>query len=87
MSMNIKNPEAHALAIELARRLDTSLTDAVTTALREKLATTAAATDGARQMLKAQLLEIGRTCANRLSSDVTMIDHSALLYDDLGLPK
>jgi antitoxin VapB len=37
MAMNIKSPEAHRLATELARLLDISITEAVTRALREAL--------------------------------------------------
>ncbi|MEO7454356.1 MAG: type II toxin-antitoxin system VapB family antitoxin [Fimbriimonadales bacterium] len=35
--MNIKSPEAHKLATELARIMGTSITEAVTKALREAL--------------------------------------------------
>jgi len=35
MALNIKDPEAHALARELARLRETSLTEAVKSALRE----------------------------------------------------
>ncbi|CAN5627051.1 hypothetical protein BH23PSE1_BH23PSE1_11960 [soil metagenome] len=38
MGMNIKNPEAHALAREIAEHCGLSLTDAVLVALREKRA-------------------------------------------------
>src|ERR671923_37302 len=49
MGMNIKNPEAHALAREIAERAGLSLTDAVLVALREKLAAvTASQTRAAR---------------------------------------
>ena len=37
MSLNIKNPEAHKLARELAECTGESLTEAVTLALRERL--------------------------------------------------
>ena len=37
MSLNIKNPEAHALAARLAKKTGETLTDAVTIALRERL--------------------------------------------------
>ena len=37
MSLNIKSPEAHALATRLAQKTGETLTDAVTTALRERL--------------------------------------------------
>ena len=38
MSLNLKNPEAQALAARLARLTGETLTAAVTTALRERLA-------------------------------------------------
>ena len=38
MSLNIKKPEAHALAERLAKLTGETLTEAVTTALRERLA-------------------------------------------------
>lgn len=38
MALNIKNEEAHALAARVARLTGESLTEAVTTALRERLA-------------------------------------------------
>lgn len=37
MALNIKNPETHRLARELARRTGESVTQAVTVALRERL--------------------------------------------------
>jgi antitoxin VapB len=37
MSLDIKNPEAHALAVRLAKKTGETLTEAVTTALRERL--------------------------------------------------
>ena len=37
MALNIKNPEAHKLAEELARRTGENMTEAVTQALRERL--------------------------------------------------
>ena len=38
MGMNIKNEEAHRLAIQVASIYDETLTEAVTVALRERLA-------------------------------------------------
>ncbi len=38
MSLNIKNPEAHRLARELAEATGETLTEAVTVSLRERLA-------------------------------------------------
>jgi hypothetical protein len=57
MGMNIKNPEAHALAREIAARTWLSLTDAVLAALREKRA--ALAGEGERAQAD-RLLAYGR---------------------------
>ena len=58
MGMNIKNPEAHALAREIAARTGLSLTDAVLAALREKRAALA---DAAEERAQADsLLAYGR---------------------------
>jgi hypothetical protein len=67
MSLNIKNPEAHALAAELARRLDTSMTEAVTIALKDKLAATKSEVvvrDRANRMLR-----MARAIAERLTPE------------------
>jgi len=83
MSLNIKDPEAHQLAQELSKATGETMTQAVTIALRERLArlrryhksdTTAA-----------ELLAIGRRCAANLNAK--SVDHDALLYDENGLPK
>ena len=83
MSLNIKDPEAHELAQALARETGESMTKAVTTAIREKLARV-------RQRSKpdataAELLAIGRRCAASLAG--RPIDHAKILYDEQGLPK
>jgi len=36
--------------------------------------------------LAARLLAIGHKSASRMSADAEVLDHSALLYDDRGLP-
>jgi antitoxin VapB len=85
MSLNIKNPEAHALAAELARRLDTSMTEAVTIALKDKLAATrseAIARDRADRMMR-----MARVIAERLTPEQRTMDIDAELYDEHGLPK
>jgi antitoxin VapB len=82
MSLNIKNDEAHALAAEIARATGESLTEAVTTALRERLARIEAP-----DALAQELLEIGRDCAARLKEPWRSADHADLLYDDKGLPR
>jgi antitoxin VapB len=84
MGLNIKNPEIHPLARELAERTGESMTAAVTTAVRERL-------DRVRReqgaSLADRLLEIGRDCAKRLKEPFRSADHDALLYDDRGLPR
>jgi antitoxin VapB len=85
MSLNIKNPEAHRLATELAQLIGVSLTEAVTQALREKLERVKKREPDPK--LVEALLKIGEDCASRLSSEVKAIDHGEYLYDEKGLPK
>lgn len=82
--MNIKSPEAHRLARELAEMTGETMTDAVTEALRERLERLRA--DGATARA-ARLVRIGRICAERLPEQVRNIDHGELLYDRAGLPR
>ena len=65
----------------MARLTGESLTEAVTTALRERLARVEAP-----DTLVEELLALGRDCAARLDAPTRMIDHGALLYDEKGLP-
>jgi antitoxin VapB len=83
MALNIKNPEAHLLAEELAKLTGESMTTAVTIALRERL-------DRIRQQQGpglADLLAIGKDCAARLKEPFRSADHGDLLYDERGLPR
>ncbi len=82
MSLNIKNDEAHALATRLARATGESLTEAVTVALRERLARIEAP-----DVLEQELLALAQDCAQRLKEPWRSADHGELLYDDRGLPK
>ncbi|QAU50391.1 type II toxin-antitoxin system VapB family antitoxin [Bradyrhizobium guangzhouense] len=84
MSLNIKNPEAHELATELAQRTGESLTAAVTNALRERLERVRRK-QGAR--LSDRLLKIGGDCAKHLKEPYRSADHGDLLYDERGLPR
>ena len=83
MSLNIKNSEAHALAARIAQATGESLTEAVTVALRERLARIVARPE----VLEDQLLALGLDCASRLVEPWRSVDHAELLYEDLGLPK
>ena len=84
MGLNIKNPETHRLAEELAKRIGESMTAAVTSAVGERL-------DRVRREQGAsvadRLLAIGQGCAERLKEPFRSADHDALLYDDRGLPR
>jgi antitoxin VapB len=82
VSLNIKNDEAHALAVQVARMTGESLTQAVTTALRERLARIERP-----DPLAEELLTLGRDCAARLKEPWRSLDHGGLLYDEQGLPR
>ena len=83
MTLNIKDPEAHKLAQELARQTGETMTRAVTEALRERLARQTHSQR--RETAAAELLAIGRRCAATLKGKP--VDHASLLYDVHGLPK
>ena len=85
MSLNIKNPETHALAAQLAQRLDLSMTEAVTVALKDKLAATEP--DVAVEQRLARLLSMANAIAQRLTPEQKEFDIDSELYDERGLPK
>jgi antitoxin VapB len=85
MSLNIKDPEAHRLAGELARLTGETMTRAVTEAVRERLERERRRRGA--QTLAADLLAIGRRCAHHMPQPASSSDHGDLLYDDRGLPK
>jgi antitoxin VapB len=78
--LTIKNAETHALAARVAALTGETMTEAVTTALRERLARLEE-TDP----LAAELLALGRDCAARLKEPWRSADHAELLYDGRGL--
>lgn len=83
-ALNIKNEETYRLADELARRTGETLTEAVTTAVRERL-------DRVNQSESEPRIErlrrIAEDCARRWKEPYKSIDHGDLLYDEKGLPK
>jgi antitoxin VapB len=83
MSLNVKNPEAHELARELAELTGESMSSAVTIAVRERRDRVLADRSGG---LAQRMLEIGRDCAERLPEKLRRIEHGELLYDEDGLP-
>jgi antitoxin VapB len=84
MALNIKNPEVHRLASELARLRQVSVTRAVLDAVQHELTR-----EKGRQKtaLKDQLLAIGKRCAAHITEPVSSGDHAAILYDERGLPR
>jgi antitoxin VapB len=80
--LNIKDPEAHRLAKELAEREGVSMTHAVTQALREALNEHAR-----RRTFRRQILE-GLVASARSAGDALGGDPTDDLYDDeTGLPE
>jgi antitoxin VapB len=84
--LNIKNPKAHELAVEVASRTGESLTDAVIHALEERLERTPKPVRQKATMeeLMATVEEIRRHLPPEFFEEE---DPSAFLYDpDTGLP-
>jgi len=81
MALNIKDPETDRLARELADRMGTSITDALKSALQERLARTAPKVD----LVYVDLVAIGERGRSRRVLD----DRDAeeiVGYDDHGVP-
>ncbi len=83
MSLNIKHPEAHKLAQELARETGESMTAAVLQALRDRLE--AVRRRRKRDAPLAAIHAISKRSAELLKGPY--IDHAELLYNEHGLPK
>jgi antitoxin VapB len=84
MSLNLKSEEAHRLTRQLAALTGESMTEAVTTAVRERLQRVQKPRAG---RLSDRLVQIGKDCARRLKKPYRTIDHAELLYDEKGLPR
>jgi antitoxin VapB len=84
MALNIKNDEAHALARRLAEATNSSMTEAVTEALRRSLDTESRSSDVS--LLLAEVAEIQRFVAELPDRDLRTADE-ILGYDDAGLPR
>jgi antitoxin VapB len=83
MGMNIKDPQVHAMAKELAARRGTSVTDAVRQALRVELERSQTADAARQEELQALLARFRQLhwpegVSSKAAQDV--------LYDDQGLP-
>ena len=82
MSLNVKDPEAHRLAVAIAQTTGETLTKAVTEALRERY-----------ERLKRKQARAGVTellqIADRAAAHAKppYVAHGDLLYDENGLPR
>ncbi len=84
MALNIRNPEAERLAETLARLAGETKTEAVTKALRDRLARLRRERAGRR--LADELDEIGLHCS-RLPVRDTRSPEEILGYDENGVPR
>ena len=84
MAISNRDGEADRLAREVDRLTGETLTEAMGTALRERLERVRAQRDRARV---ARLFAIGERCAARMEKPASSGDHGALLYDERGLPR
>ena len=84
MALNIRSAEAERLAAELAKQTGETKTEAVTQALRDRLARVRRAR--ARRRLADELEAIAEHCANLPVLDPRPPD-AILGYDDHGLPR
>lgn len=83
MALNIRNLEAEKLAAELARSTGESKTEAVTKALRDRLARVKR--ERTRRRLADELEEIAEHCASLPVLDARSAEE-ILGYDEAGLP-
>jgi antitoxin VapB len=85
MALNIKSDEAHRLAKALAQTTGTTLTEAVTSALRHRVRAEAARGAEDEALLLAEVGEVQRLVAALPDRD-TRPPEEILGYDAFGLP-
>lgn len=82
MTLNVKDPEAHRLAVAIAQSTGESITKVVTEALRQRFEQLQ------RQKGKASVEELLAIAGKiNVPHDLSRVDHGALLYDEHGLPR
>ena len=86
MSLNIKRPEAHALAERLAKLTGETLTEAVTTALRSDWRGSSRNRTSTRPFTE-KLKAIATDTRKHMKEPWLSMEHGDLLYDERGLPK
>jgi len=84
-SLNIKNPETHRLAEELAKLTGESMAAAVQTALRERLEHLQQKHDRSARLDR--MMAIAREAAAHMTEEERNFDYDAWLYDENGLPR
>lgn len=84
MSLNIRNPEAEKLAVELAALTGESKTEAVKKALQNRLDSLRRRGHPKKASVE-ELLAIAKRAASYAKHP--QVDHAELLYDERGLPK
>ena len=86
-SLNIKNAETYRLIRELADATGESMTEAVTVAVRERLARTRGARDAEVRARIERMTEIAAEMRRLAPPGYWDQDFDELLYDEDGLPK
>jgi antitoxin VapB len=84
MGLNIKDPEIHQLAKELADLTGENMTQAVGIAVRDRLTKVRGERKKKRMSVK-DMLALGKRVRSKIKGP--LIDHAELLYDERGLPK
>ena len=83
MSLNIKSEQTHQLVRELAELTGQTQTDAVNSAVQEKLA---ALHQRERGGTAERMLALGQEMSGLLQEPYKSTEHGELLYDEKGLP-
>ncbi len=86
MPLNIKNEDTHRLARKLASLTNSSITEAVTAALRDAVEKAQSRTQNAEQRLVSSLDEIAEHCSELEILD-TRTAEEILGYNERGIPE
>jgi antitoxin VapB len=84
MSLNIKDPEIHQLAKELAELTGENMTRAVGIAVKDRLLRVRGERKKKRMSVK-DMIALGKRVRSKIKGP--LVDHAELLYDERGLPK
>ena len=84
-ALNIKDPEVHELAVELARRTRQSLTEAVKDSLRESIARRRSDHAESQRVVE-RVMRIAQRLASRPVLDARAPDE-ILGYNEIGVPE